>query len=309
MSKDQRDQIYAMLQSAQFDVSQAPEDLRANYAAFMGEHPLPDGVTAADVELGKRPAIRLTPDAATDHAAHILYFHGGGYVFGSPATNRPITANLVLRTGVPATSVDYRLAPEAPYPAAVEDGVAAYRELLENGVPAAGVIVAGDSAGAGLAAATVISARDAGLPMPAGLVLFSPYVDMTYSGTSMRTKEDADPLFSLDALLTLRTHYAGTEDPASPLLSPAVSADLAGLPPILIQVGTKEVLLDDATRLATRAAAADVSVRLDVVADVTHVFQGFAGMLDEADAALDRAATFIHERLSARLSTGPSASR
>jgi monoterpene epsilon-lactone hydrolase len=297
MSKDQRDQIYAMLRSAQFDVSIPPPELRVAYAAFMGERPLPSEVTATDVELGGRPAIRLDPSSRAYRPAHILYFHGGGYVFGSPATNRAITADLVLRSGVPATSVDYRLAPEHPFPAAIEDGVAAYRELIDSGIPAAGIVIAGDSAGGGLAVTTLLSARDADLPMPAGLVLFSPLVDLTFSGASITTREDVDPLFSLDALKVLRGHYLGGQDPAQPLLSPAVYADLAGLPPMLVQVGTNEVLLDDATRLATRAAAADVNVTLEVVADVTHVFQGFAGMLDEADAALDRAAQFIRERL------------
>jgi monoterpene epsilon-lactone hydrolase len=297
MSKDQRDQIDAMLRSAAFDVGAPPEQLRAAFKEFMGESPLPDGVTASDAELGGRPALRLDPASPVNGSARLLYFHGGGFVFGSAASARAITAALVQRIGVSAISLDYRLAPEHPYPAAIEDGVAAYTELLESGVQAESIVLVGDSAGGGLTVTTLLAAQDAGLPIPAGLVAFSPYLDLTGAGASRTTKEAIDPLFSRPALETLSTHYLAGQDPAQPLLSPAVHADPTGLPPMLLQVGTHEMLLDDATLFATRAAAADVSVTLDVVASVTHVFQGFAGMLDEADAALDRAASFVREHL------------
>lgn len=158
-------------------------------------------------------------------------------------------------------------------------------------------MLAGDSAGGGLSIVTLLALRDAGLPPPACAVAFSPGLDATRSGESMTTKHGIDPLFTREGLQRMSVHYLAGQDPAQPLLSPAVYADLSGLPPLLVQVGSNEVLLDDSTRLATRAATAAVDVILDVTADVPRVFQSFEGMLDEADAALDRAGRFILDRL------------
>jgi acetyl esterase/lipase len=208
-----------------------------------------------------------------------------------------LTASLVLRTGMRALSLDYRLAPEHPFPAAIEDCVAAYRELLDDGVDPGGVVLAGDSAGGGLTVTTCIAARDAGLPMPAAIAAFSPGLDATRTGASMTSKEGVDPFFTRDALLRGGDLYLAGQDPAQPLLAPAVSADLTGLPPILLQVGTDELLLDDSVRLADRARDAEVDVVLDVTAGVPHVFQAFAGSLEEAGWALDRAALFVAQHL------------
>jgi acetyl esterase/lipase len=262
--------------------------------------PAPSGVSLAGTTLGGRPALELAPDG--DRAGGtILYFHGGSWVVGSPATAQDLTAALVRRTRSRAVSLDYRLAPEHPFPAAIEDGVAAYRDLLDQGVPADQIILSGDSAGGGLSVNTALAARDAGLPRAAGIVAFSPGLDATRSGDSMTTKEGVDPLFTKAALDQLTPLYLAGQDPRQPLLSPAVYADLAGLPPLLVQAGSNEILLDDSTRLATRAAAAGVDVILDVTADVPHVFQLYEGNLDEADAALDRAARFIRDHLTAGL--------
>jgi acetyl esterase/lipase len=211
-----------------------------------------------------------------------------------------LTAHLVERTGVRALSLDYRLAPEHPFPAAIDDCLAAYRALLDDGADAASIVLAGDSAGGGLAVTTTLAARDAGLPVPAGIVAFSAGLDHTRSGESMTTKEGIDPFFTAEGMRRTGELYLDGQDPHQPLLAPAVHSDLSGFPPMLLQVGTNELLLDDSVRLADRAREADVDVILDVVADVPHVFPAFVGMLDEADEAVDRAVLFITQRLRAR---------
>ncbi|WP_370950298.1 alpha/beta hydrolase [Amycolatopsis sp. cg5] len=226
-----------------------------------------------------------------------MYFHGGGFVYGSPETAMSLTGNLVTRTGFRAFSLDYRLAPENPFPAAIDDTVSAYRALLDSGEPPSAIAFAGDSAGGGLAITACLAARDAGLPMPAAVVAFSPGLDMTRTGESMETKAGADPLFTRQGLDRNAAMYLGGQDPRQPLLSPAVLADLTGFPPMLLQAGTNEMILDDSTRMAARARAAGVDVVLDVTADVPHVFQAFAGILDEAGHALDRAALFLTQQL------------
>ena len=272
------------------------EQMRAGFAAFMGTFPVPADVKRTPTVLAGRPAVLVEPEGAA-RPGTILYFHGGSFSLGSPETAMVLTANLVRRTGVRAVSLDYRLAPEHPFPAAIEDCVAAFRDLLDGGADPASVVFAGDSAGGGLTVTTCLAARDAGLPMPAAIAAFSPGLDHTRTGESMRTKEGIDPLFTRDALSRTGAMYLGGQDPNQPLLAPAVCADLAGFPPILLQVGTNELLLDDSVRLAERARAAGVDVILDVTGGVPHVFQAFAGTLDEADQALDRAALFMTQHL------------
>lgn len=300
MSKAQRATVDALMRQAPFDGSLPPERMRKDFEAQTTSGPAPAGVTVTPSVLGGRPALTVEPEGGPatgttngTTTGTILYFHGGAWVFGSPATALHLTAALVRRTGVRAVSVDYRLAPEHPFPAAIEDGLAAYRELLDQGVPAERIVLAGESAGGGLGITTLLSARDAGLPMPAAAVAFSPGLDATLSGESMTTKHGADPLFTRADLAKVFTHHLAGQDPAQPLLSPALHADPTGLPPLLLQAGSNEVLVDDSTRFAARAAAAGVDVRLDVTEGVPHVFQAFEGLLDEADAALDRAGRFI----------------
>jgi epsilon-lactone hydrolase len=268
----------------------------------MNALPVPEGTRVQETSLGGRPALRVSPDAAIDadaavRAGILLYLHGGSHVVGSPWTALGLTAGLVVRTGIPGISLDYRLAPEHPFPADVEDVVAADRELLEQGHAPGSIALAGDSAGGGLTVAGALAARDAGLPLPAAIVAFSPGLDATRTGQSMLTKAEADPLLNRASLDRLSNFYVAGQDRRNPLLSPAVTADLAGLPPILVQVGTNEMLLDDARRLALRASDAEVDVVLDITAKVPHVFQSFTGVLDEADEALDRAALFLRQRV------------
>ncbi|MFD5466473.1 alpha/beta hydrolase [Kitasatospora sp. NPDC127059] len=329
MSREQRSRIDAMLRQPRAAGQSGPEgqsgaeaksgaagppsveEIRAGFRQLMAGMIVPhDSIRTAPTVLGDRPALRVEPRGGADNVAErgsdggpgagtILYFHGGGWVFGSPETALSLTGNLVARTGLGAYSLDYRLAPEHPFPAAIEDCLSAYRALLDQGEDPSEIVFAGDSAGGGLAVTTCLAARDAGLPQPAAVLAFSPGLDATRSGASMRTKEGIDPIFTRAALDHTGAMYLGGADPRQPLLSPAVHADLTGLPPMLIQVGTNELLLDDSTRLAARASAAGVDVVLDITADAPHVFQCFTGVLDEADEALDRAALFLRQRIRA----------
>jgi acetyl esterase/lipase len=290
MSKQQRDAIDAALRAEPFGLNQTTDEHRKSFDGF-ALRPYPADVAAADVTLGGVRAIELT---VAGHPADptVLYFHGGGYVAGSARTGTYLAAELARRAGGRALSVDYRLAPEHPYPAAVEDGLAAYAGLLESGVSPARVLVAGDSAGGGLAVATLLAARDRGLPQPAAVAVFSPWADISRSGASMRTKDGTDPLFSYDAMGWYAGRYMPDGDRSAPLASP-VFATLAGLPPLLIQVGSHEVLLDDAIRLAANAGRDDVDVTLQIAPEGTHVFQLHFGALDEADEAIDEVARFF----------------
>lgn len=297
MSREQRRALDARLRSAPQVSGPVPvKQMREGFARFMSTFPVPPGVTRTRVEVGGRPAVRVDP-VGEGLPGTILYFHGGSFSLGSPETAMALTAHLVERTGVRAISIDYRLAPEHPFPAAIDDCLAAYRALLAEGVAAQSIVFAGDSAGGGLAVTTTLAARDAGLPMPAGILGFSPGLDHTRSGESMTTKERVDPLFTGDGMRRTGDLYLNGQDPAQPLLAPAVLADLTGFPPIMLQVGTNELLLDDSVRLAERAREADVDVILDITADVPHVFPAFIGVIDEADEAVDRAALFITQRI------------
>jgi acetyl esterase/lipase len=297
MTLQQREELDAQLRQPQ---PAAPTDLaglRAWFAEIMAAMPRPDGLRTTQTEIGGRPALAIEPAAGATRPGTLLYLHGGAWVAGSPQTAIGLTGFLVERVGVRAVSLDYRLAPEDPFPAAVDDVVAAYRELLERGHDPASIAFAGDSAGGGLAVTGALAARDRGLPLPAAIACFSPGFDHTRSGASMTTKADRDPILSRELLLETGAQYVGGQDPAQPLLSPAISADLRGFPPLLLQVGTNEILLDDSVRLADRAREHEVDVILDVVAGVPHVFQNRATLLTEADEALDRAALFLRQRL------------
>jgi acetyl esterase/lipase len=298
MSKEQRARIDAMMRQPRPEGPRSVEALRAGFTALMAQMVVPGDIRATQTTLGNRPALHVEPDCGR-RAGTILYFHGGGFVFGSPETALSLTGHLVARTGFSAHSLDYRLAPEHPYPAAIDDALSAYRALLDSGTDPSTIAFAGDSAGGGLTVTTCLAARDVGLPLPAAVVAFSPGLDATRTGASMDTKEGIDPIFTRKALEYTGAMYLAGADPHQPLLSPAVLADLTGFPPMLLQVGTNELLLDDSTRLAAHARAVGVDVILDITADVPHVFQSFAGILDEADEALDRAALFLTQRINA----------
>jgi epsilon-lactone hydrolase len=296
MSLEQRAKIDSMLRGFPSLLTPSVAEQRAGFAAFMSTMIVPDGTRTTEVELGGLRTLLVEPTGES-RPGTILFFHGGAHVMGSPETEMCLTANLVTRTGFRAYSPDYRLAPEHPFPAGINDALAAYRALLDAGEDPSTIAIAGDSAGGGLTITTLLTARKAGLPMPAAAVAFSPGLDQTRSGASMESKAGIDPLFTREALRANSEKYLAGADPRQELLSPAILADPAGFPPLLLQAGTNEVLLDDTTRMAARAWDAGVDVILDVTAGVPHVFQTYAGVLDEADEALDRAALFLRQHL------------
>jgi epsilon-lactone hydrolase len=235
------------------------------------------------------------PGAVADRA--VLYLHGGGYVLGSVKTHRDLMSRVSRAAKVRVLGLDYRLAPEHPFPAAVDDSVAAYRWLLQQDLKPSRVAVAGDSAGGGLVIATLVAIRDAKLPMPAAGVCLSPWVDLEGIGESMKTRAEADPVVRREMLTQMAAAYLGGKDVRTPLAAP-LYADLKGLPPLLIQVGDAETLLDDSNRLAQIAQAAGVQVKLEVWPEMIHVFQLFAGFLPEGQLAVDGIGQYLSQRLS-----------
>jgi acetyl esterase/lipase len=291
MSRQQQEQLDAILRQGGLDTGGEVAPLRAAFNELMAQVPVPADVRHSPTTIGGVDAVEVTVEGR-DADTVILYFHGGVYVIGTAAASVPLVGDLTRRAGAKAVTVDYRLGPEHPYPAAVDDARAAYEGLLSQGVDPGQIALAGESAGGGLAVATMLALRAAGTPLPSCAFLMSPYADLTLSGETLAEKESVDPILTPEGLRVRVPDYVAGADAADPLISP-IFGDLSGLPPLLIQVGSHEVLLSDALRLASRAATADVRVVLEVTPGVPHVFQGFAALLDEADAALDRAAKFL----------------
>ena len=266
------------------------DDMRA----IMIETQAPEGVTCTPVEAGGVSA-EWSVAAGVDETKVVLYVHGGGYVMGSAGSHRDVTGRLSKAAGARVLSLNYRLAPEHPFPAPVDDAVAAYRWLLAQGISPGNIAVAGDSAGGGLAIATLLALRDAGEPLPAAGIGISPWVDMEGTGESMTTRAAVDPVVQKEGLLGMAKLYLGDADPKNPLAAP-LHADLAGLPPLLLQVGDAETLLDDATRLAEKARAAGVDVTLKVWDEMPHVWHLFAPILPEGRQAIDEIGSFFQAR-------------
>ncbi|MCC6847686.1 MAG: alpha/beta hydrolase [Deltaproteobacteria bacterium] len=272
------------------------EEMRAGLEAMAGGFPLAPDVRVAPVRVGAMAAEWIAaPGASTDHA--ILYLHGGGYVVGSLNTHRELAARVGGAASARVLAIDYRLAPEHPHPAAVEDAVAAYRWLLAQGLAPERLAVAGDSAGGGLAIATLLALRDRGVALPSGGVCFSPWVDLEATGASMDTIRN-DPMLSRALLLHFARFYLGdgAVDARTPLAAP-LHADLRGLPPLLVQASRHEVLRDDAVRIVDKARAAGVAWELELTDEVPHVWQIFASILPEGREAIARAGTFLRGRL------------
>jgi acetyl esterase/lipase len=256
---------------------------------------LPDDVKAEPVDAGSVAAEWITtPEGGGERT--ILYLHGGGYVIGSIRTHRDLASRFSRAAKARVLLIDYRLAPEHPHPAAVEDATAAYRWLLAQGVKPSRLAIGGDSAGGGLTVATLVALRDAGQPLPAAGVCLSPWVDLEGLGESMTTKADTDPMVQRDRLLGYAQHYLAGQSPRTPLAAP-LYADLSGLPPLLIQVGSAETLLDDSTRLAERARKAGVAADLEIWDDMIHVWQAFAAVLPEGQQAIENIGRFLRERV------------
>jgi epsilon-lactone hydrolase len=295
VSTEQREMIDAILRQSAFPADSDVNEQRRLLREAISAQPLPADVTVTAAALGAIPTAEITVDGIEPRHV-VLYFHGGVYVMSDAFLAAGLASQVGRRTHAKVISVDYRLAPEHPYPAAVDDALAAYEALLDNGIAPPDIAFAGESAGGGLAIATLVNARDHGLPLPAAAFVMSPYADLTLAGTTMETKREVDPLLSPELLQPRVTDYTAGQDAALPLISP-LFADLSGLPPLIIQAGSHEVLLDDALRLAQQAATADVEVTLEITPGVPHVFQAYSPMLDEAGAALDRAGQLLSAHL------------
>jgi monoterpene epsilon-lactone hydrolase len=295
MSIEQRENLETILRQGAFPSNAGVDEQRRVLRELLSAQPVPADVTVAEAVLGDVRTAEITVDGIeTRHV--VMYFHGGVYVLGDAFLAADLASQVGRRTSAKVVSVDYRLAPEHPYPAAVDDALAAYEALLRNGTAARDIAFVGESAGGGLAIATMVNAREHGLPLPTAAFVMSPYVDLTLAGATMETKREADPLLSPEALRPRVTDYTGGQDASLGLISP-IFAELSGLPPLIIQVGSHEVLLDDAIRLAGVAASADVEVTLDITPGVPHVFQAYHAILDEAVEALDRAGRLLSTHL------------
>lgn len=268
---------------------------RAAEEMMAAQSPLPENVYVEEVTAVTVPALLIAAAGTRDERV-ILYFHGGGYCVGSPLTHRDFAWRLSAASAARVLLLDYRRAPEHPFPTAVDDAVMAYRWLLDQGIDPVHLTLAGDSAGGGLALATMVRLRDEGDRLPAAAVLISPWVDLALTGESLRSKAAEDLVLTLAQLQEFVDLYLGETDPRTPLASP-LYADLSGLPPLLIQAGTAEILLDDAARLAERAGDAGVDVTLDIWPEMIHVWQGFAGFLPEGQTAVTQIGAFVRARV------------
>jgi acetyl esterase/lipase len=295
MASEQLKIVLQILEANPLPKGVSVQEMRDGIEKMLGTLPIPEGITTEAVEANGVPC-EWTDASGADPERVLLYLHGGGYVVGSLNTHRGQVAGYSIASGARALSVGYRLAPEHPHPAAVEDAAAAYRWLLGQGIEAGRIAVAGDSAGGGLTAAVLVALRDAGDPLPACGVMISPWVDMEGSGESVISKAGSDPMVGKEELLQMAETYLGGLDPRTPLASP-LYAELAGLPPLLIHVGTAEILLDDARRFASRASEAGVDVSLKEWEDMIHVFQAYAMLLPEGKQAVDEIGAFIREHL------------
>jgi monoterpene epsilon-lactone hydrolase len=284
MASPQLQMAIDAMKSMQQKPAKTPQEFRAVFEE-MAVAPPPDIKSERISANGVAAEWVTAPGAANDRV--VLYLHGGGYVIGSIKTHRDLMGRISRSAKARVLGLDYRLA--------VDDSVSAYRWLINQGIKPSKVAVAGDSAGGGLAVATLVAIREAGLPMPAAGVCLSPWVDLEGIGESMKTRAKADPVVQRDGLVGMAQAYLQGKDPRSPLAAP-LYADLKGLPPLLIQVGDAETLLDDSNRLADRAKAADVQVKLEVWPEMIHVWHLFASFLPEGQQAVEGVGKFVAER-------------
>jgi len=294
---DEMQQLLRVLHERQAHAPATPPPLaeeRADFAPAGPLHPIPDDVRVTEVSAGGVPAHWLDAPG-TDPDRVLLFLHGGGFRFGSLRSDGELAARIGRASGMRVLFVEYRLAPEHPYPAAIDDVRSAWRWLVERGGAPRAAAVAGDSAGGGLAVALLVATRDAAERPPAAAVLMSPTVDLTSSGASMSERVDQDPISTPALLKELAADYLAGADPRTPLASP-LFAPLAGLPPLLIVVGTADLLLSDSERLAQAASDAGVDVELQVGEGLPHVYPLMLGT-PEAAAATETIGRFLRERV------------
>ncbi|MDA1100857.1 MAG: alpha/beta hydrolase [Proteobacteria bacterium] len=297
MTIQEREKLTANFRALQALGETGLAETRAALSHLEKALPVPGDARIALVDAGGVAAEWVSaPAVETAAGKALLYLHGGGYVYCGPGTHRLLAYNLSAATGMPCLLAAYRLAPEYPYPAAVEDAVAAYGWLLAQGYQADRLAVAGDSAGGGLTLATMLRLQQLGLPLPAAIACLSPWTDLTMAGASIVGKVAADPLVQPADLERCASWYLGKGDRTAPLASP-LFGDLAGLPPLLIQVGSEEILLDDASRLAARATAAGVTVDYQCWDQMFHVWQLYAPMLSEGRDAIASVGEFLGQHV------------
>ncbi len=295
MSSPEIKQVRELLASQPDPKTMSLAESRASFDEQGRQFPLPDGVLIEATTAGGVPARWFRAKKAHTDAA-MLYLHGGGYMLGSSTSHRHLIAALSEAVGVAALALDYRLGPEHPFPAAVEDAVSAYQYLTQSGIAPDRIVITGDSAGGGLTVATMVALRYRRLPLPAAGVCLSPWADLTNTAESYTTRAGADPILSRERLDEMAAAYLQGQDARSPLASP-VFADLTGLPPLLIQVGADEVLFDDAIHLEARAKAAGLQVRLEAWEEMIHVWHYFYPLLAEGREAIARIGEFVRGQL------------
>ncbi len=286
--------INLLKQQGEQETKKRVEDSRNNMEQMTSMEKIPEDVKIEEITVSGIPSIWIsTPEVVKEQV--ILYLHGGGYVLGSINTHKTLGAKISRSSKSRVLMINYRLAPENPYPAALEDSVAVYQWLIDDeGIDPKNIVISGDSAGGGLTAASILKIRDLGITLPAGGVLLSPWTDLDGTGDSVRTKRRIDPYLDASGLFFMANLYIGDEDPKNPYISP-LYADLKGIPPLLIQVGTAEIILDDSTRFAEKAKSAGVDVTLDVWEDMIHVFQAFAFWAPEGKQAIEKIGEFIQK--------------
>lgn len=289
--------VIELLKQRERDPNRTVAQMRTDIEVLAEVFPPAADVALERVDAGGVPAAWITAPGARPEAV-VLYLHGGGYIVGSIVSHRELASRISRAAAARVLLIDYRLAPEHPHPAAVDDATAAYRWLVGTGISPSRIAIAGDSAGGGLTVAALVALRDARQPLPAAAVCISPWVDLEGLGDSMTTKAAADPMVEPGGLHQMAEMYLAGQDPRTPLAAP-LYADLSGLPPLLIQVGTAETLLDDSTRLAERARKANVPVTLEVWEDMIHVWHVFAGMLPEGRKAIGAIGSFLGRHLAA----------
>ncbi len=278
------------------DTNATLEEMRAGYEAFVAIVPMAADVVRQPVDAGGVSAEWISAPGA-DASRAVLYVHGGGYVIGSLNTHRELCGRISRASGARVLALDYRLAPEHPFPAALEDAVTGYRWLLGQNIAPGAIAISGDSAGGGLTIAALVAIRDQGLPMAACGAVLSPWIDLAITGESVKTRASIDPMVAGDAITFMAQAYLAGKDAKTPLASP-LYADLAGLPPLLIQVGTSETLFDDAARLDAAARTAGMEVTFEAWNEMVHVFQSFGALLPEALEATERIGAFIKTKTS-----------
>jgi acetyl esterase/lipase len=294
MSQAQLEKLLTIFEKMPTLGSLSLEQERANLDEGGARFLVPDDVTQEVIDADGVPAeFLVAPGAADDRV--VLYLHGGGYVIGSIKSHRYLMQNISRHAGVKTLGLDYRLAPENPFPAAVEDATKAYCWLLAQGYKAKNIAIAGDSAGGGLTLATLVNLRDKGIDLPAAGVLISPWADLSGEAESVQARADIDPMVKPEGLYSLGDKYLNGTDAKNPLASP-VFADMTGLPPLCIHVGGKEILYDDAITVADKARAAGVEVELLDEPELFHVWHAFAPMLDEGQEAVEKIGAFLQQQ-------------